>query len=235
MFSLFGSCRIHKVGNNNYLNTELTFTHNTKEVIQFIEFLKGEKEMPSPYDRLCFRTPLDLWKSTGVELSEDQKNRFKETKIFILELCSRKKYIHNGYYLHHLAIDTRTESHYLTPDYIKQETEIIKQSDEEIEQDIEEIQRIIYPNKLIIVSHYNAKLNGNYIPDRANLINLLDDICKRKNIPFINPTEVLKDLTQEDTIKPDLTHYTEIAEKTINKYIYDFAMKLYSSTQGTNL
>lgn len=229
MFSLFGSCRIHNVPNNNYLNMDLTFTHNTKEVIQFIHFLKCEKEMPEPYDRLCFRTPLDLWWKHGVKLNDDHKERFKQMKVCIIEICSRKKYIHNGYYLHHLAVDTRLKPHDLTPEYIKKECQIIKQTDQEIEEDIEEIRKLIYPSKLVIVSHYNAKLNGEPIPDRDSLINLLKNICDRKNIPFINPTEVLKDLTQEQALHPDLGHYNEIAQTIMKSFIYNFAMNVHNN------
>jgi hypothetical protein len=220
MFSLFGSCRIHKVGNNNYLNMELTFTHTTKEVIQFIEFLKGEKEMPPPYDRLCFRTPLDLRWNHGVQLTEAHKQKYNETKVFIVELCSRKKYIHNGYYLYCLSGEPklRSDSIYV-PEYVKNEIQIVKQTDKEIEDDIEEIQRLIHPHKLIIVSHYNAKLNGEYIPDRNNLINLLNKICSHKNIPFINPSEAMKDYRQEEVMTDDLGHYTELGMKIMTEYI----------------
>lgn len=226
MFSLFGSCRIHNVGNNNYLNMELTFTHNTKEVIQFIKFLREEKEMPPPYDRLCFRTPIDEKWSNGVILSEEQKHKFKTTKVFVIEICSRKKYIHNGYYLHHLAIDNRFPPCEIIPENIKKEVEIIKQTDKEIEEDIDNILSLVHPTKIVIVSHYNAKLNGEYIPERNNLINLLEDICHRKNIPFINPTVVLKDITQEQAVLVDLGHYTRMAQNIMKDYIYNFCINL---------
>jgi hypothetical protein len=56
--TLFGSCRINNVENSNNLNNLLNYTHSTKEVIQLIQFLKGEKDIPHPYDKLCFRTPI---------------------------------------------------------------------------------------------------------------------------------------------------------------------------------
>jgi hypothetical protein len=54
--TLFGSCRIARICNNNNLNEEISYTHNTKEVIQLIKFLKGELEIQFPYNMLCFRT-----------------------------------------------------------------------------------------------------------------------------------------------------------------------------------
>jgi len=32
---------------------------------------------------------------------------FTKTNIFIIEICSNKKYIHNNFYLHHLCVDKR--------------------------------------------------------------------------------------------------------------------------------
>ena len=43
---------------------------------------------------------------------------------------------------------------------------IEKQSDEEIENDILEIQKMLYPKKIIIVSHYNVEKDGQYLNSR---------------------------------------------------------------------
>jgi len=231
MFSLFGSCRIHNVGNNNYINMDVTFTHNTKEVIQLLQFLQGEKEMPEPYNRVCFRTPIDKQWTHGITLTEGRKDCFNTTKVFIIEICSRKKYIHNGYYLHHLAVDEQFKNTQLTPEYIKQEYTIVKQSDEEIEEDIEEIRRIIFPRNVVIVSHYDAKLHGEYIPDRHNLIQLVKDICSRKHIPFINPTDVLCSYPQDTVVQADLGHYTPLGQTTMKNYIYNFATDVYNTNR----
>ena len=40
--TVFGSCRVYYVYNNNNLNHLINFTHSTKEVIQQIKFLMGE-------------------------------------------------------------------------------------------------------------------------------------------------------------------------------------------------
>jgi hypothetical protein len=94
-----------------------------------------------------------------------------------------------------------------------------KQSDEEIENDILEIQKMVYPKKIIIVSHYNSKQNGEYINSRNNLINLLDSICKKYDIPFINPTIVLAKYSQEQVITSDLGHYTDLGINEFSNYI----------------
>jgi hypothetical protein len=200
--TLFGSCRINLPDNNN-LNNLITYTHSTKEVIQYIKFLKGELIIPTPYNILCFRTAICENKCINYE---DKYNKlFMDTDLFIIEICSNKKYIHNDFYLHHLCVDKRCgEIINQTPSEILDTFIFEKQSDEEIENDILEIQKMLYPKKIIIVSHYNAIHNGEYIKTRNHLINLLDTICKKHIIPFVNPTNVLSKYTQEQVIEDDL-------------------------------
>ena len=40
--TLFGSCRISNIRGSNNLNNLINYTHSTKEILQFILFLKGE-------------------------------------------------------------------------------------------------------------------------------------------------------------------------------------------------
>ena len=150
-------------------------------------------------------------------------NFFLDTDIFIIEICSVKKYIHNNFYLHHLCVDKRF-SYYNknTPYEILNNFTIEKQSNEEIENDILEIQKMLYPKKIIIVSHYNSKQNNEYINSRNNLINLLDNICKKYNIIFINPTIILSNYSQEQIITSDLGHYTDFGIDVFSNYMNNF-------------
>ena len=52
--TLFGTCRINYISNQNNLNNLTTYPHSTKEVMQLIKFLKGELIIPVPYNKLCF-------------------------------------------------------------------------------------------------------------------------------------------------------------------------------------
>ena len=54
--TVFGTCRLYHIKNNNNLNNLINYPHSTKEVLQQIKFLLGEKHFPSPFDVLCFRT-----------------------------------------------------------------------------------------------------------------------------------------------------------------------------------
>jgi len=219
--TLFGTCRLNGIHNHNGLNNLINYSHSTKEVIQFINFLKGELSIPNPYNKLCFRTA--ICDNKFIDYNDTYNKLFIDTDIFIVEICSMKKYIHNDFYLHHLCVDKRFSVYTNnTPVEILNEFIIEKQSDEEIENDILEIQKMLYPKKIIIISHYNSKQNGEYINSRNNLINLLDSICKKYNIPFINPTIVLANYNQEQVMTSDLGHYTVFGSNEFSNYINNF-------------
>jgi hypothetical protein len=148
------------------------------------------------------------------------KELFDKSDIFIVEICSRKNYKCNNFYLHHLCVDPRFSYYYnQTPAAIKNNCKKINQTDEEIEQDLLEIRDLLAPRKMIVVSHYNSKMNGEYIPARASLIDLLEAITKKHNIPFVNPTEVLKEYPQNTIMSDDLGHYFEIGQVKVGEYI----------------
>ena len=219
--TLFGTCRLNNIYNHNNLNNLINYSHSTKEVIQFINFLKGELSIPKPYSQLCFRTA--IIENKFIDYNDIYNKLFINTDIFVIEICSNKKYIHNNFYLHHICVDKRFSCHNNnTPDKILNNFIIEKQSDEEIENDILEIQKMLYPKKIIIVSHYNSKQNGEYINSRNHLINLLDCICKKYDIPFINPTFVLGNDSQEQVITNDLGHYTDFGLNEFSNYINNF-------------
>jgi hypothetical protein len=225
--TLFGTCRLNGIHNHNNLNNLINYTHSTKEVIQLIKFLKGELIIPKPYNKLCFRT--GICEDRFIDNNETFNKLFANTNIFIIEICSFKKYIHNNFYLHHLSVDKRFGNYIYTSDEILNNFIIEQQTNEEIENDILEIQKILYPKKIIIVSHYNSKLNGEYINSRNNLINLLDTICKKYDIPFINPTIILSEFNQEKVMKDNLGHYTDFGLKKFSNYVNNLLKKSFSN------
>ena len=132
--TLFGTCRINCI-HSNELNEMINYCQSTKEVIQFIHYLKGELAIPSPYNMLCFRT--GICNNSYIEYTDYFNKLFLETDVFVIEISSNKKYIHNNFYLHHLCVDERfKEFHQVTPLDILQDHVVEKQSDEEIENDI---------------------------------------------------------------------------------------------------
>jgi len=222
----FGTCRIDGVIGNNNINNLISYVHSTKEIIQLIKFLKGEIIIDYPYNILCFRTA--ICNNQEIKYNNNYKQLFDNTDIFIIEICSKKLYIHNNYYLHHLCVDKRFKDYNKnTPDYIINNFTLQTQNDEEIINDIILIKKLIDNKKLLIITHYNSKdLNNNYFNDRNNLINLVEDTCYKNNIYFLNPTNITKNYSQDIIMTNDLGHYTEFGKDIVLNYINDFIKKI---------
>lgn len=219
--TLFGTCRLNKISNHNNLNNLINYPHSTKEIIQFIRFLKNELIIPSPYNKVCFRS--GIYNDKFIDYNEYYNKLFLDTELFIIEICSRKKYIHNNFYLHHLCVDKRfLEYNRNTPNEILDNYKIEQQSDEEIESDILEIKKILHPKKIIIISHYDSKKNNEYISSRHNLINLLSAICEKYNIVFINPSNVLSNYSQDQVMSSNLGHYSDFGISKFSDYMDNF-------------
>lgn len=210
--TVFGTCRLDLIKHNN-LNNRINYTHSTKEVVQMIGFLTRTLSIPSPYDIPCFRTA--LLEKRGIECTEAFHSLFLESDVCVVEICSRKTYLHQGYYLHHLSVDKRTSEHNLEAFH---EYQLVVQTDEEIEQDLLEIKRLLYPKKIVVVSHYNSLRDGIEIPARKQLIDLLSRLCTQHSIPFVDPTVALS-YPQEKVMTGDLGHYTDFGRNEIANHL----------------
>jgi len=65
------------------------------------------------------------------------------------------------------------------------------------------------------------------------LINLLNSICKKHNIPFIDPTIVLSNYAQEQVITSDLGHYTNIGINEFTNYANNYITTILSERQSS--
>jgi hypothetical protein len=223
--TIFGTCRINGITNNNNLNNIINYPHSTKEVIQQIKFLLGETSFPSPFDKLCFRT--GIFMNKPILYDPSYHKLLCESTVCVIEICSSKTYVCDDFYLHHLCVDKRFSMwNKDTPQKILNTFQCRKQSYTEIENDILEIRKLLENKKIILVSHYNSKINGKYIESRNNLITCLTEICEKHNILFINPADVLKDYKQEDIVTEDLGHYTDLGNSKFSEYMNHVINKL---------
>ena len=231
--TLFGTCRINGIRDNNNLNNLINYTHSTKEVLQQIRFLLGEQLFPSPFDQLCFRT--GIVENRPIVHNSEVFQIFKESTTCVVEICSDKKYMYDDFLLHHLCVDKRCQEHTVnTPAAILDGFRCVKQTPDEIENDIVEIKRLLEPRAIILVTHYNSKLNGEYIESRSSLITLLQKIAKKYNIPVINPSTVLKQYTQTQVMTPDLGHYTRFGFSVFTQYMNNYFKSHRAKKRGTN-
>jgi len=155
-------------------------------------------------------------------ISEDQQKHFKtefdNTSLFLVEIASRIAYVHtfgnapNPTYLHHIA----EEREYGFP----YRDQIMKQdlTDDQIEEDILTIRRELYPKPFIIISHFATYDHGK----RYELIKLLETICAKYDIPFLNQSDIVAkygtDILQKE---PILAHYTDVGKTYVGKILFE--------------
>jgi hypothetical protein len=215
--TLVGTCRISHVANNNDLHNIISFTQTTKEAIQFIKCISGLLVIPEKYNLSCFRT--GILEQKPIDTSRF-KQHFDNSNTVIVEICSTRVFKIDDYILHHLSVDDRYPGYTSsTTEYIKNNFSMYRQSDSEIESDIKEIASLVGKKQLVIVSHYNSKLNGEYLKSRNDLITLLRHICLKHDIVFIDPTIILSKYEQHTVMSEDLGHYTSFGSATLTNYI----------------
>ena len=213
IITILGSCRQQII--QSYLKTtniqeKLTYPHYTKEILQQIQFLK-RRHISKSNTKYCFRT--NLLTQCTTEITDEEYNilneEFEKTTTFLIEIASRKKYMWKNMFLHHIA----TEDTY---NFYDRKNIIIESStDEEIEDDILNIQKELYPKKIIIISHFSTYNTG----IRYELIQLLQRICIKHNIPFINQSHIID--IYGPNILTDNNHYNEIGNKIVGKILLD--------------
>lgn len=201
--TIFGSCRQTPIQNylpvSNILD-ELNYPHYTKEILQQIRYLKY-KNIPKELTKFCFRC--GLLSNCNNEITDEKynllKKEFDKSTFFLIEIASKISYKWNNIYLHHIAEDPKYNFININ-DIIK--TELL---DEEIEDDIIKIRNELYPKPFIIISHFSTYESGK----RNELIKLLENICEKFNIPFINQTNIIKIYGNNILLEePVLAHYT---------------------------
>jgi hypothetical protein len=216
--TIFGSCRQDSLySNEKYeitkIQNDISFPHYTKEILELIKFIKYNTMKPEETVN-TFRSPI----LTKIPIySENYKDELLNTDVFIIEIASKISYLYNNRYVHHILYD---DSKNFTNEDIKQN--IIKriEDDKEIENDILEIVKELNTKKIIIIGHIVTYEHG----ERYKLLKLLEEICKKYNILFINP---VKELTKREydiyelTVKERvISHYNEKGHKIISS-IYD--------------
>jgi hypothetical protein len=186
-------------------------------MIQLLKFCKGELVLPELYRKICFRN--GVYHNKPIEYDPKYKDIVEKSDLFVVEVCSRKKYVHNGYYLNYTAlITTPPDCTMNTPPEIHTETQATNETDEEIEKDLLEIREMIAPRPLLVVSHFNALVDEKVIPSRDLLIQSLTHICEKHKIPFVNPTLVFSNYNQND-ILDGFNHYSQKGRRIITNYL----------------
>jgi hypothetical protein len=173
--TLFGTCRLDSLNNyNNQIRNDISYTYDTKEIIEVIKFIKYN-HIPPEKTITTFRTP--MINKTPI-FSEQFTNVIENTNIFIIEICGKKTYKYNDLHVHSALSDFCDNS-------IKENIKIIEQDQYEIEEDILKISSLLNSKNIIFVGHIVTDNTS----ERFKLCEWIEKICIKHNFLFINPVK----------------------------------------------
>lgn len=177
--TIFGTCRLDSLSNyNTRIKFEISYTYDTKEILEVIRFIKYN-HLSAEQTITTFRTPMIEKKPV---YAKDFEGIFENTDIFLIEICGKNSYKYNNVYVHSALAQFSNET-------IANSIVISKQTDEEIENDIVEIIKELNNKNIIIIGHIVTEYKG----ERYELSKLLERICMKYNLLFIDPvTELTK-------------------------------------------
>ncbi|KCB43040.1 hypothetical protein L538_2248 [Bordetella hinzii 4161] len=226
------------------------YTHNTKEAIQAIRYMRGDLSIPEsiwkfisgqPYrgsnprlDHASIPTDdrhvVEISSTKVLELDGYQLQlvRFKEALAFCPDL--RKIFFDHG------SADARAErlrqlqataTYARVPaevQHVLAQTVLRTQTAAEIESDLKQIALLLGPN-FVLVTHCNAmNAHGQLIADRAKMVDRVSRACARAGITLIDPGSLLAAYGQDRGMPDDgrdTAHYTPSFARLVGKEISD--------------
>lgn len=209
---ILSSCRLEGLSPNSYIH-KVHHTHNTKEVIQYLGYINGDIDIDKKMHRYIFRSC--YLKNRFSVNREKLRKEFHLSDTVFIELCSRKKYVKNGYFIHHLAADKgdAASNNSIENETRSSEYELTIQSKDEIESDILEIARLLQDKKVVFVTHIDYGIEV-----RKELINEIAEICNKHNLFYIDPSDKLDVLKNE---MKDSNHYSSRGLQILADYILE--------------
>lgn len=216
LVTIFGSCRQFPI-KQYYQTTDIqdlvTYSHYSKEILQLIRYLKY-KNITNEDTRYCFGT--NIMNNCSTEINDNLfnflKTQFDNTTFFLIEIGTRVAYKWKHLYLHGDAIVPKYNFHAID------EIKTYDLTDEEIEDDLIQIKNELHPKPFLLISHFATYSHGK----RYELINSLEKICNKLDIPFLNQSIIIEKYGKENIIvdEPVLAHYTEYGKTRIGEILY---------------
>ncbi len=219
IFEVLGSCRIGLLARESYIH-KAHHVHNSKEAIQYIEYINGYIDIPQYLHRYVFR---GCYLDNVFVIDRDRlKSDWDKVEVLFVEVCSRKKYIKDGYYIHHLAADMGDAPahnvHEQPHTCLEYTLEI--QDTGELEDDLLKLVDLMFDKKLVVVTHVDYG-----IPVRKKFINDVDSICKNHGITCVNPTNCIGLRAR----MRDSNHFTREGLAIVSDYILETSKDYWST------
>jgi hypothetical protein len=180
------SCRYGKLVQPEPYHHLIHHTHNTKEFIQYVQYIKGDLDIPIHLQSKVFRSQFQKSRRNQPLINIDRRRLLQEynhSNFIIIEICSSKIYQQDGVYLHHLAVDggdgCKKSNNYQGNFQI--------QTDQELHDDLKIIKQITSDKRLIVATHINPLK----FPKRSLLINTLSRYCQDLKIDFHDASKII--------------------------------------------
>jgi hypothetical protein len=207
IITILGSCRQDSIYNSHDVTSvknEISYPHYTKEILEVIRFCKYGTMTP---DETVYTLRSAILANQPIIHNRYIADEFNSSELYFVEIASRKTYKYKNRYVHHILNDHQ----------IRSDVEVGSMSDEEIESDILEIIQELGREKTIIVGHIVTRDSG----IRYELLKLLERICTKYNIAFLNPVEqLMKKGHNIQALLLDNAHYNDKGHSLIRE-IYD--------------
>lgn len=169
------SCRYGQLVNPRPYHHQINHTHNTKDFIQYIQYVKGELDIPNDLESKIFREQCLRHRAGKPLIRIDQKkllDEYSNSRNVISEICSQKITYEDGFIFHRLTTNF---------------TNFKIQTNEELYNDLKIMKQIASDKKLIVCTHINIEK----FPKRSLLIDTLSKYCKDLNILFLNASKLI--------------------------------------------
>lgn len=218
MITVLGSCRQYSVAPMTDIQEKISYPHYTKEILEVIRFCKYGSIHPEDTRRILRTAILE---NRDIHYDEALKKTWEETDVFIIEIASNMAYLDTELqrYVHHIMYDDSR---------FNQDRHRIQQmflDDETIEEDLVEIKKELTGKPIIIVSHIVTYQHGR----RYELVSLLERLCKKHDLLFLNPThEFEKRGLSITNYLMDSNHYNDAGHAMVKTIYDDFLVQMKS-------
>jgi len=202
------SCRLGKLVQPKPYHHLFHHTHNTKEFIQYINYIQGKIRIPHELKNKVFRGIFVGQIKTNKIQKDILLKEYNESEYVVLEICSQKIYQENGVYLHHLAVDGGDSS--LNSEIVTDSFQ--EQSQEALNADLQSIKSMVGDKQLLIVSH----INPFHFDKRQLFIDKLESQCIDLNINFLNLSKLIKPEHVGDS-----NHLKKVGHDIVSQAVYD--------------
>ena len=202
--------RLEALSPDSYIH-QVHHTHNSKEVLQYIRYINGDINIDRTMHRYVFRAC--YLKNDFIINRAKLKEEYLAADSVFIELCSRKKYMKNNYFIHHLAADQGDAHPNNLIENANAKYGLTIQNKAEIESDILAIIKLLCGKKIVFIMHVDCG-----IETRKIFNDELSEIFNKHNLCYVDPSCKFDVLEKE---METANHYTPLGAQIVTDYILE--------------